>query len=243
MEISEELAEIIGIHLGDGCISKTTKYQEYAINGDITEEREYYDNHVLPIYNSNIFKPILGKEIIAKNYEKNGTYGIYVFNEKIVSFFEQLGIKSGVKLDHEIPDCILKNKRLWKFFLRGIFDTDGSIYFNKNYSVKIENRKHNRPRIKLGMTSKKIIKAVRFMLEELGYNIYQKPSYKGKKDKNAVHSIMIQRKKDIERFIKEIGFKSSKHLTKWQIYKIKGYCPPNTKLKERYQIINETKVF
>ena len=51
----KDLAKIIGIHLGDGCISITSKYFEYALSGDINEEKEYYDEILTPLYNNFIF--------------------------------------------------------------------------------------------------------------------------------------------------------------------------------------------
>ncbi|MDP3919018.1 MAG: LAGLIDADG family homing endonuclease [Nanoarchaeota archaeon] len=241
MEISKKLAEIIGIHMGDGCISINSRYSEYAILGDISEEKEYYDKHLVPLYNQHIFIPILKKKVLPKSYKKNGTYGIIVFKKEITDYFQSLGVKSGSKLNMSIPKVILDNKKLWNHFIRGVFDTDGSIYFNKNYSVKEENRKHNQPRIKLGMTSKKVIMEIYSMLKELGYKPYLKPSYKGKRDKNPVYSIMLQRREDIKRYIKEIGFNSTKHQTKWKLYQERGYCPPNTTLEERYNLLKNPK--
>jgi len=241
MVISKDLAKLIGIQLGDGCISITDRYHECAISGDINEEKEYYDEIIIPLYNKLVFYPILNKKLNAKEYKKNGTYGILVFNRQVVEFFLNKEIKSGSKLDAEVPSFIIKNKRLWIPFLRGLFDTDGSIYFNKNYAVKESKRKHNRPRIKLGMTSKKIIFQVNFMLKKLGFNTYLKPPYKGKRDKNPVYSIMIQRKEDIQKFINKIGFESTKHKTKWEIFQKLGYCPPKTTLKERYKLLIESK--
>jgi ATP-dependent Lon protease len=244
MKISNELAEIIGIHIGDGCISINDRYSEYAILGDITEEKDYYDEILVPLYNKIIFKKILGREVSPKKYLKNGTYGIMIFDKKVVNSFLGIGLSSGSKLNITIPEIILKDKKYWRPFLRGLFDTDGTIYFNKNYSIKDKNkRKHNCPRIKLGLTSKEVIKEVYTMLKELGFNPYLKPPYKGKRDKNPVHSIMLQRIKDIEKFICEIGFNSSKHITKWEVYKKEGYCPPYTTIKQRYQILGIQKIY
>ena len=75
------------------------------------------------------------------------------------------------------------------------------------------------------------------MLKELGFEPYMKPAYKGKRDKNPVYNVMLQRRDDVRRFIEEIGFDSTKHLTKWKIYYLSGSCPPHTTIKERYEIL------
>ena len=41
MKIDEDLAELIGIHIGDGCISKNNRYSEYYLGGDLKEEKKY----------------------------------------------------------------------------------------------------------------------------------------------------------------------------------------------------------
>ena len=142
-KITLELAELIGIHLGDGCISVTKRYSEYALSGDLNEEREYYDNIIVPLFNKIIAIPILNKSIQAKAYPSIGTYGFFIFNKKLVKFFLDLGIKSGSKKNISIPKKFL-NKNLINHLLRGLFNTDGSLYFQKNYATKPNNRIHKK---------------------------------------------------------------------------------------------------
>jgi len=177
--------------------------------------------------------PLYGKDVKYKEYPKVGIYGFYIFNYKIVDFFKDFGILHGSKINIKVPKEILTNDNLIKRFLRGLFDTDGSLYFERNKG----NNRNNQPRIKLGMVSKKLIKEVKFLLESQGLNPMLKKPYKGKKDKNYVHSVLIYRKSDVKNYIRIIGFKNSKHYTKWQIYKKLGYCPPRTTLKKRNQIL------
>jgi hypothetical protein len=233
MKTSSKLAEIIGISLGDGCISITKNYHEYAVLGDRIEERSYYDSHVLPLLNKNLFKPLIGKEVPGKEYLKSGVYGFYLFNKKVVDYLLSLGLNSGSKLNAKIPSFILKDKKNQNYFLRGLFDTDGTIYFNKNYSVKLENRKHNQPRIKLGITSRHIAEKTKEILISKGYNPYWQPPYLGKKDKNPIYTVMIRKREDFYRYVKEIGFKSPKHLTKLELFQKQGFCPPYTTIKQR----------
>ena len=40
MKIDGDLAELLGIHVGDGCISENKRYSEYYLGGDLIEERE-----------------------------------------------------------------------------------------------------------------------------------------------------------------------------------------------------------
>ncbi len=157
VQIDAKIAELAGIHIGDGCISVTKRYKEYALCGDINEEREYYDMWVMPLFNEKIALPLLGCDVVAKENPSNGVYGIYVFEPKVVEFFQNLGFQPGSKRDILIPSKFL-NDHLVKRLLRGIFDTDGTIYFERNYSAK--SPRHIRPKIKLGTTSKRLARQI-----------------------------------------------------------------------------------
>lgn len=235
MRITKELAELIGIHIGDGCLSDNGRYKEYALLGDIDEEREYYDNHVVPLFNKIISKPLLGKEIKSKCYPSNGVYGFKIFNDNIFNFYKSLGITVGSKINTKIPKIFL-SERLLKSVLRGIFDTDGTLYFEKNRSAKVPANKV--PNIKIGSTSKPLAKQIMKILKNLKFNPMWKRPYKGRRDKNFNYYVVIHRKDDIKKFIGDIGFNNPKHKTKWEFYKKFGYYIPRMTIKERRRILN-----
>jgi len=230
-----DVAELVGIHLGDGCLSITRNYQEYALSGDLSEEREYLERWVIPMFNEKVAIPLLGKPIKGKPNPINGVYGFHIFNPKVVQYFIKLGLKHGSKMEATIPPEILRSKRLVKRLLRGLFDTDGTIYFEKNYSIK--QSKHKRPKIKIGLTSPKLALQVKEALEDLGFHPMWKKPYKGKRDLNPVYSIVLHRKSDIQKWFYEVGFKNPKHQTKLQIWREFGSCPPKTKIAERKKLL------
>ena len=78
-----DIAEILGMCLGDGCISLNKRYSEFALSGDIVEEKHYYDDWVMPLLNKKLFSPILHKNLIAKAYPKVGVYGILNFDKRL----------------------------------------------------------------------------------------------------------------------------------------------------------------
>lgn len=234
--MDEEMAEIIGMCVGDGCISITKKYSEFALSGDMNEERTYYDNWVMPLLNRKLFVPLLGTKLKPKKYIKNGVYGVITFDKRVVNSLLEMGLESGPKTIHGIPSSIKSgNKEIKKRFLRGLFDTDGSITFEKNYTGK--ERKNKIPKISIASTSKKMIEESKTICKELGFSVMKRKPWKGKRDKNILYGFTIKRKKDIQRWITEIEFKSPKHTTKIDIRKAKGECPPYTRIKERYKIL------
>ena len=234
--INEDLAELLGIHIGDGCISENKRYSMYYVGGDLKEEVEYHDNWVAPLLNKNVMKRLDKPNVKYKKYKSTGIYGLYLFDKEVVEFFKKFGICSGTKINQKIPHPILKNKNLLKRFIRGLFDTDGNIYFDKNRSCK--NPINNIPTIKLSNTSQGLINQVYKSLISLGFHPRLKKPYKGKRDKNTVHTILIYRKSDIQNYIDKIGFKNPKHLTKWLVFKKNGLLPPRTTLKHRKTILS-----
>lgn len=236
MKFDEDLAELVGIHIGDGCISENKRYSEYYLGGDLLEEKEYHDNWVAPLFNKKIMNPLFGKNVNYKEHPKVGIYGFHIFNKKLIDFFKTLGINSGSKINIKIPDEILLNQKLLKRFIRGLFDTDGNLFFDKNRSAKTP--KNDRPTIKLGTVSKKLVNQVFNALKLFGLHPRMKKPYKGKRDKNFVYTVLLYRKLDIEFFIREIGFKNPKHYSRWQVFEKLGYCPSHTTLKQRRKMIS-----
>ncbi len=241
MKIDEDLAEILGMHIGDGCISVTKRYSEYYLGGDLKEEKEYHDEWVKPLFNKKIMIPFFNKEVNYKEHPKVGIYGFHIFNKEVVKFFEKLGVPAGKKTNIKAPLQIINNQKLHKRFIRGLFDTDGNIYFDKNRSAK--NPINNVPNIKLDNISKPLIDQVHKMISNLGLHPRLKKPYQGKGNRHKIHSILIYRKGDIKYFIEEIGFKNSKHHTRWLVYKKQGFLQPRTTLEERKKILSSKKIY
>tara|TARA_Y100000310_G_scaffold325870_1_gene390038 strand:+ start:2401 stop:3111 length:711 start_codon:yes stop_codon:yes gene_type:complete len=235
MKIDGDMAELLGIHIGDGCMSVNDRYSEYYLGGDLKEEKEYHDNWVGPLFNKKVMIPLFNKKVNYKEHPKVGIYGFHIFNKELVKFYNDLGIKSGSKINVRVPKKIMENKELSKRFLRGLFDTDGTIYFDKNYSAK--NPINNAPRIRLGTVSKRLAGDVYSLLVGLGLHPRMGKPYKGKRDKNSVHAVLIYRKSDIEYFIENIGFKNPKHYTKWQVYQKLRMGLPRTTLNQRKRLL------
>ena len=87
--------------------------------------------------------------------------------------------------------------------------------------------------------SRNLIKISKDFLDCLGIPvcaIYNLKSLRNDKI-NIRHQIDINGKNNINTWFKVIGFNSSKHLTKYEIWKKFGFCPPNTNIVERRKIL------
>ena len=153
-EMSEELAEEIGIHLGDGCMSFNRNY--FSVKTNKTEE-SYVTDFLFPLYKKlyNIdlrlmqLPSVSGFEICSKS--------LCEFKNRII------GLPYGEKVEKiEVPKVITdtRNKEIYKAFIRGLFDTDGCIYMSK---------KGRYPLISITIKSEKLIKEVGLMLKQMGF--------------------------------------------------------------------------
>jgi hypothetical protein len=239
MKINEALAEAFGIHAGDGYLRTRERNKgEIDISGNI-EEKGYYDNHVVPLFNK-----IFNLNMIGRFFSR-GTYGFVNYQKEVRDVFLEAGFPSGKKSQIvKTPDCILnrEDKKLYARFLRGYFDTDGCLYFKSRRSEKccdFKKKFNYYPILSMSSTSKKLIENVGFMLDKLGivffYYGYQP---KNKRD-NYKHMITISGPERLEKWMKIIGTKNRVKLTRYLVWEKFGFCPPHTTLKQREDFLND----
>ncbi|MFA5855939.1 MAG: LAGLIDADG family homing endonuclease [Candidatus Pacearchaeota archaeon] len=198
---SLELAELIGIILGDGHVEKLkigSKIRCYSIvvTGDSRHDKKYLIKYV-----NNLFKKLFNENgRILYSKDKNSIY-IKLHGKKIVDFIESKGVFGGNKKRNNqgIPKWILINDSYLKATLRGLIDTDGCIYYIS---------KNNR-NLRISFTSyiPNLMNDVRNSFLKLGFN----PS-----EIIRCKDITISRKEDIKKYLKEIGFSNDKHLKRYQ---------------------------
>ena len=91
--------------------------------------------------------------------------------------------------------------------------------------------------MKLATISPVLIEEVYTMLTNLGFHPRIQKPIKQRKNEYAMHSVIMDSKKDILKWIQNIGFRNLKHATKAKIWEKFGFCPPNTTLKQRLDIL------
>lgn len=195
---NEELAEFIGIILGDGHIENSEINKNYNIDiaGHLVDDYAYITNHVTSIiYNLFNLKP---KYKILRN--SNCLY-VRLQGKKTFKFMVKKGLKPGNKKKNNqgIPSWIFTNDQLLKSCIRGLFDTDGSVYLCGNGSLF--------PRIGLDCSIPRLREDISKALQKLGYRPFQKWVLNKK--------IAIYRKEDVVKYINDIGFKNPKHLKRF----------------------------
>ncbi len=233
MNPSPEIAEICGLIIGDGWIQK--RGCSLFITGDITEDREYYDNHL-----SNLFsKTFLKTKPKLFPYWK--VYGLGIYNKEVINKLIDLGIQPGKKVyTAKIPSWSFDSKEISASLLRGLFDADGSIFCGKSYGKYAKGFRlsyHHDMRLRIGSASKQLCEDIKKLGKNIDLEFVGPRLIKGKfsNKRNNHNFYVLELNKDssiINFFEKSVIPKNSKHTTKYKIWKRFGFCPPKTNLKE-----------
>ncbi len=120
---SPELAESIGIFLGDGGLGK---YQA-KISLSALVDREYSK------FVAKLLKKVFDTSPSFSERSDDHTITLVVSGIRFVDMLEKFGLKRGDKMRNKIriPTWISENETYSIACLRGLFDTDGGLYFHK----------------------------------------------------------------------------------------------------------------
>jgi len=235
--LNQELAEFVGIVIGDGHLAhqirKTSKFYSLRISCNLTEDVSHFNLVINPIFEK-LFNSSLS---IIQSKGKN--YFIAVkCSKSIVQFLNvNFNIPIGNKTCNiSMPENIIQSERgILASFIRGLADTDFSLSFKrKNYY-------NDYPVIKGSLQSKILIQQLYTSLIALGFTPYL-VLYESNMDKRfnknyERHSIYLSGKANLERWISLIGFNNPRLFTKYLVWKKFGFCPPNTTLEQRKQML------
>ncbi len=177
------LAEFIGCMLGDGHITPT----------QVTVTLGYKEPYVPYVcwMVEKLFKVIpKSKSSGLKSY-----HVVYFGSTKIVKWLLDMGlVYNKVNKQVAIPEWCFKNKSYIRATIRGLMDTDGSIYkMGTSAQMSFTNK------------SVPLLKNTQLMLQLLGFS----PS------KISANKIYLTKKSDLIKYWKEIGFKNPKHIKRF----------------------------
>ena len=105
-----------------------------------------------------------------------------------------------------IPEEVLEDKEKFIRTVRGIFDTDGCVFFDKRKSYKTPY-----VRIVLQLSNKILIKQIVSFLNSLGINNRYHEVIRKNKHKNDAYCIQINGVKNVKDYLNQIGFSNSRH--------------------------------
>lgn len=195
-EPSAQLAEAIGILIGDGSIYTIPEKSIYQVHvaGNLSDEKEYLLNYVKPL-----FEEVFNLKMNVKK-TKNALY-VWKQSKDLVFTLKKYGLPIGNKKINniKIPFWVMSNQIFLKNCLRGIFDTDGCIY--------PKNKTNLYPTIWISSAIPSLRISITQSCRKLGFNL--------SKWKNYRNDAYIDRKEEVLRFFNEIKFNNPKHLIRW----------------------------
>ena len=196
---SPALAELVGILLGDGGISK---YQ-IAITLHRSDDKEYIS--FVQKLCAELFK--IEPSIVER--PKMNVTNIVISRANMVDYFTDMGLVIGNKVHQQVqvPSWILANNEYSTSCVRGLIDTDGSFYIDKHVKNSVL---YMNAALNFTNRSKPLLSFVKGELEKIGLHPTQRTPY----------AVFLRRDSDIKRYFNEIGSSNPKHLKKYQKYVI-----------------------
>ena len=193
---SEKLAEFVGIVLGDGCIS----------NNQLTITLHRKDDADYAKFVTQLIQKLFNVPVgIYKN--KHALANSYVISRvELVRFcVNKLGLKIGhkVKQQVDVPDWIKNDISFSVACLRGLVDTDGSIFTHR---YKVAGKYYKYKKLAFNNSSEPLVIFANQLLTEL--NITNRTAQKGKE-------VRIDSVSDMKKYFKLVGSNNPKHLKKY----------------------------
>lgn len=186
-QYSMELAEFVGIMLGDGHLGE----QAWSITLNSIADKSYVE-FVVGL-TSTLFGFI---PHVATRKDCNATI-ISGSGEKAVSFFRSLGLRSGDKVKQQvgIPEWIKENKEFSKVCMRGLMDTDGGVFVHK---YRVNGKEYEYLKICFTNRSIPILVFVKETMESFSFS----PKFALWSNSEKV---WLYNQSQVERYIREIG--------------------------------------
>jgi len=216
--LSNNLAEFFGILFGDGSILDRGRIHRTGISLNLTEDFIYKD------YVVQLMLKLFGIKPRVRERKDEGKFDIEVNSKVISKFLLYLGFPKGKKSNKLIiPNWISENKKFSQKFLKGLVDTDGSLFFAKRGTYKL----NAYPVIEIKIIDERFIKQLHKIIKSLGFNCN-----KGK------IKVQLNGKENLIKWLKEIGFGNFNLQSRYLVWKKFNYCLPNTNLEQRIKILS-----
>lgn len=195
---SNEVAELLGVILGDGHLRKN----ELTITGHIYERFHHY-------YISKIIEKLFGLDSkIFQSYTNKNTTILRTYSTHLINYLKNNKMVTGNKIVNKasLPKWVFNKKEFIYGTLRGLFDTDGGVYHKqKNYKrIIIEFQTH----------SPYIREDIIMLLKKGGFTFSK-----------SVHNIRIQNQKEVHKFFNLVGSSNPKNIIRYKHFIRKGYIP------------------
>jgi len=206
--------EFFGALIGDGWLGvyrcKDKETWTIGMSGHSKDDKEY----LLRI--RTIIKKTFNRKATLK-YKKdcNGMEINFAHKNLVMFLNKNFSFPIGKKENLSLPEFIINDWNKFKYVVRGIFDTDGSLYFDN------KNTKFLYPVIDITMMEPILIDQLTKKLCENGFRAI----------KNSDHRIKIKGKEQMKKWFIEFRPKNNKHINKYKFWKsVNGLRAPVAQL-------------
>lgn len=195
--LDEELAELLGLHAGDGYIS-----DKWGITCNIADS-QMIDRIIM------LTKEVLGVKPIVRVRNSYGAVAIESAQSQIKKFFKGYGFPSGKKARRvKVPQqvCESGDLRVIRGFLRGLFGSDGCF----SYSFK-RKKKRFVPRVELQVMSNRLRDDFMKLGGLLDFDFCKYDYEKPFRDNATMYVAYTEKRENVIRWMKEIGTINDTH--------------------------------
>lgn len=157
--LSEGLAEIVGIHIGDGHLGfrKNRKGSYlFQLGGHLIKDKIYYEKFITPLL-KNLFNLKVSPKMIC-----GSIYGYQIYSKGLLFYLKNnFNLPVGKKfMAIDVPKIFFKNKNLLISCIRGIIDTDFYVSFDENF-----------PEVGGWFAGEKLVKTLESVLNNLKFKV------------------------------------------------------------------------
>lgn len=191
---SEELAELVGIFMGDGHVGE---YQSSIVTNSKTD---------LPhaLFVRRLIRRLFNISVGMRIRTDVKACELVISSKEICRFFREQGITGNKVLRGvTIPLWIQRNRIYTEAFTRGLFDTDGCVFLD-THRIKGKIYKH----VGIAFTNRtlSLLSFFKTCLETAGLHPTQKTQF----------TVFLRREAEIRRYFELIGTSNSKHRRRFQ---------------------------
>jgi hypothetical protein len=188
------LAEFVGVMLGDGGISG----RQLTVTLHAIDDREYGK------YISSLITKLFDVPASVRRKRASVANDYVVSRTDLVDFcVEELGLVRGHKIEKgaDVPDWIRRDRRFVIACLRGLIDTDGSLFIHEYRS---KNRRYRYKKLNFCSRSPLLLRSVYDMMISLGLHPHVRGSM-----------VCLDSQADVVLYMKLVGSKNVKHLKRY----------------------------
>ncbi len=194
--LSGNLAELLGIIMGDGGI---TRYQ-------VTVSLHHKNDLAYSKFVIALMKNLFEIRPSIYHYPKKSIYNIVISRSELIEYLRLLGLPIGnkIKQQFDIPQWIKEKKNFRIACVRGLFDTDGSVFTHR---YKVRGKYYAYKKLCFTSASAPLTNSV---LQILKYDVRITPRL----TKNG-RDVRIDNISDVKQYFSMVGSHNPKHLKRY----------------------------